>query len=312
MDRKLLLRYIAGEASEEEKLTVTGWLDSSPENMKEFLALRKLYDITLWQQPKASASVEKKSKIIPFRQILTGFSKVAAIFVLAFMLFRWMDRPPRETAAALQTLYVPAGQRAELALADGSKVWLNANTTFTFPTAFSDNSREVTLKGEGYFDIAHNPHQPFTVKTSGFDVHVLGTEFNLMADQEKGTFEVALLKGSVEVTRRGSDKRVSLAPDQRLFLKENRLYTSEITHPAYFLWKEGIISFDDEPFSGMVKTLERYFDLTIEVRNEKILAYRCTGKFRTKDGVEHILKVLQLSNRFTFRIDDKLNKITIE
>jgi len=78
------------------------------------------------------------------------------------------------------------------------------------------------------------------------------------------------------------------------------------------LWKEGIISFQDESFTELVNKLQLYFDMKIEVKNDKILNYRCTGKFRTKDGVEHILKVLQLRNKFDYTIDEKTNTIIIE
>jgi ferric-dicitrate binding protein FerR (iron transport regulator) len=133
-----------------------------------------------------------------------------------------------------------------------------------------------------------------------------------MAYSGKGIFETSLIEGAVEVLKSGSDKGISIKPDERIYLNDNQLITALITHRNHFLWKEGIISFDNESFPDMVRKLELYFDLSINMKNDHFLEYRCTGKFRTKDGVEHILKVLQLSNNFRFKIDEKLNIITID
>jgi ferric-dicitrate binding protein FerR (iron transport regulator) len=213
---------------------------------------------------------------------------------------------------AMQSLYVPAGQRAEITLEDGTKVWLNANTTLTFPNQFSGETREVSINGEGYFDVVSNKLKPFIVKTNKYNVKVWGTKFNVMAYSSNGNFETALFEGSVEVLKTGVEKGMLIKPDQRIFEEKEQLTIAPITDLNHQLWKEGIISFEDESFTELVNKLQLYFDMKIEVKNDKILSYHCTGKFRTKDGVEHILKVLQLRNKFNYTIDEKTNTITIE
>lgn len=96
---------------------------------------------------------------------------------------------------------MPAGQRAELTLSDGTKVWLNAKTTFSFPDHFDDHQRNVILDGEAYFDVAHNEKSPFVIQTEKYNVKVLGTEFNVRAykEDEIYAFETALINGSVEI-----------------------------------------------------------------------------------------------------------------
>lgn len=316
MNQESINRYISGDATEEEKSSMVEWLDADPEHMREFLALRKLYDITLWQQYNKDIN-----EIIPSKSIM-GFSvrklfvevlKVAAIFVVAILGVRYLQpSSPVNEPVAMQTIHVPAGQRAELTLTDGTKVWLNAKTTFIFPNHFSKVSRNVTLDGEGYFDVTNNKKLPFIVKTEKFDIRVWGTEFNIMAYSKDNIFETSLLKGSIEVLKPGTSKGVFIRPNEQIFLENDRLIQSSIIHFNHFLWKDGLISFDNESFSEMVKKLELYFDLKIEVENKAILKYTCTGKFRTKDGIEHILKVLQLRNKFSFKIDDKLNTVTIK
>jgi len=314
MGQESLIRYITGDATETEKAAMAQWLDADSEHMREFLAFRKLYDITLWQEENKEAQlINPSKKEFKVKTLFFEALKVAAIFVVALLGTRYflpssIDSKP----VAMQTIYVPAGQRAELTLSDGTKVWLNAKTTLVFPNIFSDKSRNVNLDGEGYFAVTTDKKHPFIVKTEKYDVKVWGTQFNLMAYSGKPIFETSLLEGSVELLKSGENKGVLIEPNERIYLKNDRLVRAPIVNFNHFLWKEGLISFDDESFHEMVTKLELYFDLKINMNNNRILKNRYTGKFRTKDGVEHILKVLQLSNQFKFKIDDKLNIITIE
>ena len=139
MNQKILHRYIAGEATQEEKEDVARWLDSDKKNMKEFLAQRKLYDISIWQQESPLANRRRT-----LRYITIEFSKIAAIFIIAFsVLYSFFINKEDVDPVSMQTIFVPAGQRAELTLTDGTKVWLNAKTTFTFPNKFTANNRRV-------------------------------------------------------------------------------------------------------------------------------------------------------------------------
>lgn len=312
MERELLIKYLQGDATNDEKAEVMTWLDAEPANMKEYHALQKLYLYTLWHEhPKAAVEIkpERRNSI---KHIINESLKVAAVFAIAFFAFhQFYPKKDKEEAVVMQTLFVPAGQRAQLTLADGTSVWLNANTTLTFPNRFEGKKREVLLAGEGYFDVEHDSLRPFYVKTNRYDVKVWGTEFNVMAYADRGFFETALIEGSVEVIPSGMPEGEMIEPNQRIYTIGQKMVKAPISHFKHFLWREGIISFEDESFVEMVRKLELYFDLTIEVKNREILKYQCTGKFRTKDGVEHILKVLQLSNQFSFKIDHRINKITI-
>jgi transmembrane sensor len=316
MNTELLIKYIEGDATDSEKVSITNWLDSDHENMKEYLALRKLHDITIWQTfPTAKAEQEPASKDsrrlrkITFSEVM----KYAAILVVAIIVSRYIFPELKSVdKVAMQSLYVPAGQRAEITLEDGTKVWLNANTTLTFPNQFSGETREVSINGEGYFDVVSNKLKPFIVKTNKYNIKVWGTKFNVMAYSGNEKFETALFEGSVEVQKSGGSKGILIRPDQRIFQEKDQLTIAPITDVNHQLWKEGIISFQDESFTELVNKLQLYFDMKIEVKNNKILNNQCTGKFRTKDGVEHILKVLQLRNKFNYTIDEKTNTITIE
>ncbi|MDE5710295.1 MAG: DUF4974 domain-containing protein, partial [Bacteroides sp.] len=102
-----------------------------------------------------------------------------------------------------------------------------------------------------------------------------------------------------------------LEPNTTARLEGGRLVKGGIENPNHFLWREGLICFNNITVGDMFKKLELYFGVNIDVKNDRILKNRYTGKFRTSDGVEHVLKVLRLRNKFTYTKDDETNVITI-
>lgn len=311
MEQELIKKYITGWASEDEKTQILAWAKSDKKNMSELLAIRKLYDVTLWQQRDVMANRKKSSKLHFLR--FAKIASVAAVFI-ALLGMSWyiFDLRQQLPSTAMQTISVPPGQRVELTLADGTNVWLNAGTTFTFPNNFSSENREVELNGEGYFTVSRNEKKPFIVKTSSYNVKVLGTEFNVMAYAKTPMFEVSLLKGSVEVYSDARHQKVLLEPNTQASMENDELIKSPLIHFGNLLWKEGVICFDDEPVDRLIEKLELYFDTRIVVKNEAFMKKRYTGKFQAKKGVEHILNVFQLKDRFNYEKDEENNVIIIK
>ena len=210
------------------------------------------------------------------------------------------------------TITIPRSGEYKLVLSDGTKVWLNSRSTLTFPGSFKGDIRNVKLDGEGYFAVTKNVEQPFIVETNKCNVKVLGTEFNVMAYAADSVWETSLLEGAVEILVPGSNNSgMRLEPNTMASLKGNRLVKGRIKEADYFLWREGLLCFNDISVRDMIEKLKLYYGVDIVVNNTRILKNRYTGKFRTKDGVEHVLKVLRLNNKFTYTKDDETNVITI-
>lgn len=310
MDDKLLQLYFEGRTTEEQSRLITEWLDADAANMKHYQQLCRLYEIGFWHEESETVTLSLKKKF-RWRNIIREAVKIAAVFVLGFTLNYWFN-PGTEEDIAMQTVYVPAGQNAQLTLADGSKVWLNAGSTLNFPTRFVEGKRRVTLEGEGFFEVKANKEKPFIVSTSTYDIKALGTSFNVNAYKQSVEFETALLTGKVEISDRITDHTISLTPNNRAVLMNNGLSVVPIESTDYFLWREGILYFD-EPLTEVLDKLKLYFDVNINVNNKSVLENKrhCTGKFRTRDGLDHILSVLQLTNHFTYKKDEEKNLITI-
>ena len=168
----------------------------------------------------------------------------------------------------------------------------------------------MELNGEAYFDVTHHETNKFVVKTPKYHVKVLGTEFNVIAYPEKDLFETSLIKGSIEVISDFTEEKVILTPNNKVKSIEGKFIVTELINYDQFLWKKGIMSFDNEGVKEILEKLEYYYDVKIDVKDESLLDNRYTGKFWTKDGVEQVLKVLQLRHKFSYTIDD-MNNITI-
>ena len=313
MDKEILQRYVEGNVSPEEIIAVVDWLDADENNVREFMALHKLNDISLLNQPDSKVDVQKKKKTITFRQIGYELAKIAAILILFWGGTKLYETTSvKENVIAYQTLYVPAGQRAELILPDSTHVWLNARSKLVYPISFGKDIRQVELNGEAYFDVIHNEKQPFVVKTPQMDIQVLGTEFNVTAYSSSSDFEVALLRGCIELSSPRLSSNYRMKEKEHIRLQNNKLISKDISDYDYFRWKEGLICFNNESVATIIEKLKLYYDIDIEVYNQKFINSRYTGKFRTKDGIEQVLRVLQIEHKFTYTKNNDLNLITIK
>ena len=313
MDKEILQRYVEGNVSPEEIIAVVDWLDADESHVREFMALHKLNDISLLNQPDSKVDVQKKKKTITFRQIGYELAKIAAILILFWGGTKLYETTSvKENVIAYQTLYVPAGQRAELILPDSTHVWLNARSKLVYPISFGKDIRQVELNGEAYFDVIHNEKQPFVVKTPQMDIQVLGTEFNVTAYSSSSDFEVALLRGCIELSSPRLSSNYRMKEKEHIRLQNNKLISKDISDYDYFRWKEGLICFNNESVATLIEKLKLYYDIDIEVYNQKFINSRYTGKFRTKDGIEQVLRVLQIEHKFTYTKNNDLNLITIK
>lgn len=313
MDKEILQRYVEGNVSPEEIIAVVDWLDADESHVREFMALHKLNDISLLNQPDSKVDVQKKKKTITFRQIGYELAKIAAILILFWGGTKLYETTSvKENVIAYQTLYVPAGQRAELILPDSTHVWLNARSKLVYPISFGKDIRQVELNGEAYFDVIHNEKQPFVVKTPQMDIQVLGTEFNVTAYSSSSDFEVALLRGCIELSSPRLSFNYRMKEKEHIRLQNNKLISKDISDYDYFRWKEGLICFNNESVATIIEKLKLYYDIDIEVYNQKFINSRYTGKFRTKDGIEQVLRVLQIEHKFTYTKNNDLNLITIK
>ena len=316
MDDELLIAYFKGEVSDKEAQRITEWIEAKIEHQRYYQQLCRLFEMSYWIEDipeQTEVAFPKKTKILPWKHYVISFMKVAAIFVLGFALHFFLNWQKTTHHELQHQIHVPTGQHVEIMLADGSKVWLNSGSTLTFPSKFNGKKRLVELDGEGFFEVKSDKEHPFIVSTSKYQVKAVGTSFNIYDYQDSPQFEAALLNGKVEVTTNAKKSSVViLTPNQRAALCQGVLKVKPIENANNYLWRKGILYFN-EPLLEVFDKLQEYYDIEFQIRNTSLTRKSpyCTGKFRAKDGLEHIIRVLKETNHFDYQIDYESKKIII-
>lgn len=212
----------------------------------------------------------------------------------------------------LNTLYVPTGQRSQITLQDGTIVWVNANSTLKYPSNFSKKNRNVELIGEAFFEVVENTKKPFVVTTQNIEMKVLGTKFNVYSYSDADYIKTDLVDGSLMIYNKKTPKtNIILKPNEHIIIKKDQMYIGEIQNTDYFLWKDGIYSFDNERLIDIFEKIQLYYDVKIIVQDPELFNAYFTGKFRQRDGIEEILRIIQQVKRFNIEINKDENIITL-
>ncbi|WP_449039198.1 FecR family protein [Parabacteroides goldsteinii] len=314
MNKDILHKFFEGNASFEEEAAVKQWMEESAENRLAFLKERKLFDAMLLLGNEEIIKNGKKRFSINLSSLRTELIKIAAVVAITLggSYFYYQSSLEKELMA-MQTITVPAGQRINITLVDGTNVWLNARTSLSYPVKFGKNNRQVVLDGEAYFDVTKDKSKPFIVQTDNYNVEVLGTQFDVNAYSETGEFETTLMSGSVKVASASdSTQKITLKPNNKVYLQDGKLHVTAVDDYNPYRWKEGLICFKNETFTSIMKDFEKYYGLTIQVKNKNVFKYVYTGKFRQTDGIDYALRVLQKDIKFTYQRDDENQIIYIE
>lgn len=313
MEKETLYLFFEGKTSPEQDSEIRSWVESSEDNRKEFFHERKIFDamIVLPQSQECEVLIKNNYKAPSFRIFYRRFMKIAAvaIFTLSAILFV-QYRISDSKQIIYNTIRVPAGQRSNVILSDGTNIWLNALSTLKYPSVFKKGKREILLDGEAYLEVAHNKDAPFIVHTRKCNVQVLGTKFNIEAYSKSNKFETSLIEGSVKVSlARDNSRSVILSPNMKVDLLGGIFVVSTIDDIEQYRWKDGLICFRDYTFSEIMSTFEKYFDVKIKVLKPSVKSFACTGKFRQSEGIDYAFRVLQKEIAFKFKRDNINNSV---
>ena len=287
MEKELLYKYFRSATSPEETKQLLDWLEQSEAHRDIFLRERKLWNLTLAGGEAGQRLPNMKRKHLAWHYA----AGLAAACVGALLVVSLLVQTASQGEFRIQ---VPAGQRAQVQLPDGTDVWLNSNTTFAYDRHFGEKKRTVRLDGEAYFDVQHDKKRPFSVETAECDIEVLGTKFNVQAYDRLGTAETYVMDGLVKVI--ASDSLASpilLTTGELAVLDDNGITKSKQKSEPNPWWDNGILSFQDEPIAHVMQTLSAYYGVDIEMQYKGEADYRCSAKFYYNDGVDYILKIIQ-------------------
>ena len=182
-----------------------------------------------------------------------------------------------------------------------------------YPASFTKGKREVTLDGEGYFEVAKDLKRPFVVQTDKYDIQVLGTKFNVEAYNDTPLFSTALMEGSIQISDKTEPSNITLLHSQQKANSINgQLVVEKIQNYDIYRWRDGLLCFEHIAFNDLMKEFEKTYEIQIINENKNLDNYICSGKFRISDGVDFILQVLQRDVKFRFQRNENNTIIYIK
>ncbi len=261
----------------------------------------------------------------PVRRII--WWAAAACIVFAFIaVWKWWPSEKMEKPVVYQKqITTQKGNRSQVILPDGSKVWLNAGSTLDYPQQFSGKTRDVQLQGEAYFEVVKNKEQPFFVHTNTFSIKVLGTGFNVRAYANEDSAIAALVHGSIEVLIKGEkEKNVFLQPNEKITLPtlavttpsqhskkivadiqslpEKMIVVEDSLH-LETAWMNNKLAFKNTPLVNIAAILENWFDTSIQFENDDKKNIRLSGVFEG-ESLDEILSFLKEAyGKFSYKKD---------
>lgn len=266
---------------------------------------------------------------------------IAAMLIGCMVILFWQDskqgsKNPPELAASTR-IETSKGARKKITLPDSTIVWLNSDTQLSYDENLNEGKeRKVKLSGEAFFDVAHNKDRPFIITTDKIQIKVLGTAFNVKAYPKDSITETALIRGLVELTVRDRPtQKILLRPAEKISVVENKqlkeeerslqskpsdrkLILEDIKAVAVgdqeiiqeTSWTNDMLVFKNELFEEMVPRLERWYNVTIEIRSERLRKRRFTGIFKD-EPLEAALEALQLIEPFRYQMNEE-RRVLIE
>ena len=318
----ILIKSFAGYSTQEEDEAIAQWLTRSEDNIQQWRHLKKIWDDSTRLQYSGEINLDKalrdtkkqiphfKSQTLLFRYLTQAVAVLLLSLVFSGIINYFIERIEKPGAVVYQEIKAAYGTQTRLLLADGTQVWLNSGSILRFPTDFDNQStRDVSLTGEGYFEVYKDASKPFVVHTQNLGIKVLGTSFNVNAYKNESHVVVALVEGKVSVQQQvksGFKELLQLAPSEIADFDRNQnkiVYSKESQIDRYTAWKDGKVVFFDESMDKIVRRLENWYNVEIEIADNSLLKNHITATF-DDESLDRIVKYLSMSTSFKYKYVD--------
>lgn len=250
---------------------------------------------------------------------------IAVVLVFTIAGLSWFFLYKKHTAALIQNIVATQkGSKSNIILPDGTKVWMNAETELVYQKSFGENTREVILKGEAYFDVVKDKNRPFIVHTSALDVKAIGTIFNVRAYNSEANTQATLVSGLIEVTlKKKNNERLLLKPKEKITILNNSsgnpgtadtvLNAPQIVLSSVALnpvdsgiletqWIKNSIHFDQQKLVDIIPMLEKWYNIHITVATPSLLQRRFSGSVKS-ESLGETLEFFKLASGLKYKID---------
>lgn len=285
------------QISLQEITKITGQIDllKEMEKIDSSIALKKV-----------KASIANK-RIIKWRSNLQKVASVLILPLLMVVIWQGIKLKNSHEEISFNEITTQPTLRSNFTLPDGTKVWLNGNTTIKYPTRFEGNERLVSLSGEAYFEVAKNKQKPFLVQINNLLVEATGTQFNISSYVDENIQEILLTEGSINIHYANGNERKLLTMLRinelaKFDNKSRKLKIDNVEPEKYIAWKTGKIVFYNDQLTDVIKKLERWYNVDFTYSSNAVRDYAFTGTFAGED-LSQILKCIEITTPIYFEIE---------
>jgi transmembrane sensor len=311
----LIQRYLEGKLNLKEQIDLSDRL-SDRQNLVAEEILNEDWEAQLYSESAPdrnlkpildrvhhSIRVNEGNRLIRLNWV-QGFQRVAAILIipllLSFLGYYYFQVKSSATSVSFAEIQCPMGVRTKFQLPDGSTGYLNSGSRLKYPVQFI-GERKVELSGEAFFDVVHNAEIPFHVNTKNLDIKVLGTTFNVIANDDEQTEEIVLQTGKVDVSSKSGKQLAIMKPNEQLTLNiEKQTVTKiEVEASQYTSWKEGKLVFRNEDMQQVARRLSRWYNVDVIIDDRMLEAYTFHATF-ADEPLDEVLKLLSITTPLSF------------
>lgn len=333
-DWQRIARYLANETTDDERRAVDEWLAESEANRQAFRSIQQHWTHTqtdlpdsdpasVWDRhiaPRLLADELAETPVLPLHSSLPWWQRragqwrvaaaVAGILLGSYALYYRFQREPTP-----QVAQNPVGKRSLITLSDGSRVWLNADSKLEYPKKFSGSLREVRLVGEAFFDVTHNPSQPFVIRLETASIRVLGTSFNVRAYPGDASVKTTVVTGRVAFVPNKPAQTVdaSRPPADTVFVLPNHHVIQQLQTRAVMeemvvaqketAWKDNRLVFDQTPMHEVARTLERWYGTRVTLETPALTNCPLTATFEGQ-SLREVMDLMTRTGRFHYTLTD--------
>lgn len=320
IDEDILIKYLDGALSEDERTQVDDWAAESPENAK--LLEQVYFTLQVTDRLRVMNTVDPEMALIRFKsrvrrqkkqvslhRFYQSLQRVAAVlFIPVLVLSAYLFIQMGKERVRMVEVHTNPGVVSIFDLPDGSKVWLNAGSSLKYPENFWSECRHVELTGQGYFEVAKNPEKPFIVQVDPtYSVQVLGTRFDVSAYKDDDIVSTTLVEGSVQLNISPASGKVIhqiLKPDEKaeLVRGSGKLSITSVNTCNDVAWRNGEIIFKNTPMDQVLKTLQRHYNAKFNVKDPEVLSAIITARFKNEQ-LPQVMEYIRLASDIKFKID---------
>ncbi|WP_207426984.1 FecR family protein [Pedobacter sp. SYSU D00535] len=314
--KELIEKYLQGKCSPEEEQKLQSWYNSfedEPDPMAQLSEeaqnlLKERMLIAIKERVVNGSDFES----VIIKKLMAYAASIAAILLLVLTMVKYAGMPVKLPAkqASQSLLRIVSNHSVKIkkhVLPDGTTIWLQPASSISYNKQFRGRLREISMKGDAFFDVTRNPERPFVVHTEDIEVKVLGTSFNVKSREGSASSEVSVLTGKVAVARfdEVSQRRESVV----LVPAEKAVYTAEakvikkekLEDRSLDMWKKSSLTFDNVPVSRVLNTISERFNISLEVVDPTIRSYSLRADF-TDVNLPSILDILGKSLGLTYEV----------